>query len=64
MTHSFVLHLSSTALRDGDIRGVVEVVATGERTTVKTLEELRDLLARQARCRSAEATDPTDGEGA
>jgi hypothetical protein len=44
MTESFVLHLQSRALADGDLRGVVEVVATGERRVITTLDELRELL--------------------
>jgi hypothetical protein len=48
MTASFVLHLQSGALADGDVCGVVEIVATGERHTVTTLDELGALLVTQA----------------
>jgi hypothetical protein len=44
MTSSFVLHLQSGPLVDGEVRGVVEIVATGERRTVLSLEELGELL--------------------
>jgi hypothetical protein len=64
VTDSFVLHLSSTRLSEGDIRGVVEVVATGERKTVTTLDELRDLLIQRAGSRPADPGRPTDDRGA
>jgi hypothetical protein len=48
MTETFVVHLQSGALAGGDVRGVVEVVATGERRTVTTIEELRTVLVQQA----------------
>jgi hypothetical protein len=48
VTDSFVLHLQSAALADGDVCGVVEIVATGERHTVATLVELGTLLVTQA----------------
>jgi hypothetical protein len=48
MTASFVLHLQSGALADGDVCGVVEIVATGERHTVTTLDELGALLVKEA----------------
>jgi hypothetical protein len=48
MTASFVLHLQSGRLRDGEVCGVVEVVATGARRTVTSLEELRALLVAAA----------------
>jgi hypothetical protein len=44
MTTSFVLHLQSGPLVDGDVCGVVEIVATGERRTVLSLEDLGELL--------------------
>jgi hypothetical protein len=63
MTDSFVLHLQSAGLREGDIRGVVEVVATGERRTVTTLDELRDLLVQRAGHQVGAQTHPTDHQG-
>jgi hypothetical protein len=48
MTASFVLHLQSGALADGDVCGVVEVVATGKRYTVATLDELGALLVKES----------------
>jgi hypothetical protein len=48
MTASFVLHLQSGALSEGDVCGVVEVVATGERYTVTTLDELGALLVKES----------------
>jgi hypothetical protein len=44
MTTSFVLHLQSGPLLDGEVRGVVEIVATGERRTVLSLADLGELL--------------------
>jgi hypothetical protein len=44
MTTSFVLHLQSGPLADGEVRGVVQIVATGERRTVLSLEDLGELL--------------------
>jgi hypothetical protein len=49
VTETFVLHLRSDALARGDIHGVVEVVATGERRVVIALEELRSVLVESAR---------------
>jgi hypothetical protein len=48
MTESFVLHLQSDPLANGEVRGVVEVIATGERRTITTLDELRDLMVQRA----------------
>jgi hypothetical protein len=48
MTASFVLHLQSHALADGEVCGVVEIVATGERHPVTTLEELGTLLVKES----------------
>jgi hypothetical protein len=48
MTETFVVHLQSGALADGEFRGVVEAVATGRRSTVTTLEELRVALMQRA----------------
>jgi hypothetical protein len=59
MTASFVLHLQSGALAGGDICGVVEVVATGERHTVTTLDELGALLVKESLPRArTDATEP------
>ncbi len=44
MTTSFVLHLQSGPLVDGEVRGMVEIVATGERRTVLSLEDLGEVL--------------------
>jgi hypothetical protein len=62
MTASFVLHLQSGALAAGDVCGVVEIVATGERRTVTTLAELGLLLVKQALPDQAQG-DPTDYSG-
>lgn len=44
MTESFVLHLHSRLLKQGDVCGVVEVVATSERHTITTIVELNEVL--------------------
>jgi hypothetical protein len=57
MTASFVLHLQSGALAEGDVCGVVEIVATGERRTVTTLAELGALLVRTGEGESGQGSD-------
>jgi hypothetical protein len=50
VTETFVLHLQSSHLAAGEVRGVVEVIATGERAVISTLNELGEVLtARSAR---------------
>jgi hypothetical protein len=63
MTASFVLHLQSGALADGDVCGVVEIVATGERHTITTLHELGALLVRQSLPRARTAGVDRADEG-
>jgi hypothetical protein len=46
MTESFVLRLFSRALTTGRICGSVEAVETGQRVTVRSIEELHEFLAR------------------
>jgi hypothetical protein len=57
MTASFVLHLQSGALAEGDVCGVVEIVATGERRTVTTLAELGALLVMTGGAGSGHGSD-------
>jgi hypothetical protein len=49
VTETFVLHLRSGPLAHGDINGVVEVVATGERHMVSAFDDLRSILTESAR---------------
>jgi hypothetical protein len=63
MTASFVLHLQSGALAEGDVCGVVEIVATGERRTVTTLAELGALLVTQALPEQVQVADPAHSSG-
>ncbi|HEX3822845.1 MAG TPA: hypothetical protein VHV79_00085 [Mycobacteriales bacterium] len=49
MTETFVLHLRSGPLADGEIHGVVEVVATGARHVVGAFDELRSVLIESSR---------------
>jgi hypothetical protein len=48
VTTSFVLHLKSGALAEGEVRGVVEIVSTGEQRVITTLDQLGAVLIQQS----------------
>lgn len=58
-----MLHLRSARLAAGEVCGVVEVIATGERQTVSTLTELSEVLI-QAGGQPAASSPPVPSQPA